>query len=78
VSRWAERGVSGGIPFGNLDPLTDGTLKLAKPDFYEGALPEQLIEKFARISTALLFRKTTFQSRRTSSLKLRGQTEREE
>jgi hypothetical protein len=36
------RAVSGGILFGNLDPLTDGTLKPAKPDFYEGALPEQL------------------------------------
>jgi hypothetical protein len=36
------RSVSGGIPFGNLDPLTDGTLKLAKPYFYEGALLEQL------------------------------------
>ncbi|KAF2182612.1 hypothetical protein K469DRAFT_585737 [Zopfia rhizophila CBS 207.26] len=33
---------SGGIPFTNLDPLTDGTLKPGNPDIYYGARPEQL------------------------------------
>ncbi|KAJ4286965.1 hypothetical protein N0V90_012845 [Kalmusia sp. IMI 367209] len=33
---------SGGIPFNNLDPLTDGTLKPGNPDVYYGALPHQL------------------------------------
>ncbi|KAF2276697.1 uncharacterized protein EI97DRAFT_376289 [Westerdykella ornata] len=32
---------SGGIPFNNLDPLTDGTLKPGNPDVYYGARPEQ-------------------------------------
>lgn len=36
---------SGGIPFTNLDPLTDGTLKPGKPDIYHGARPEQLSRK---------------------------------
>ena len=35
--------VSGGIPFGNLAPLTDGTLKPGNPDLYYGARPEQLL-----------------------------------
>lgn len=30
------------LPFGNLAPLTDGTIANAKPDYYEGARPEQL------------------------------------
>ena len=34
--------VSGGIPFTNLDPLTDGTLLPGNPDIYYGARPEQL------------------------------------
>ncbi|KAK5086187.1 hypothetical protein LTR70_007432 [Exophiala xenobiotica] len=34
--------VSGGIPFTNLDPLTDGTLAPGNPDVYYGARPEQL------------------------------------
>ncbi|KAF1970594.1 hypothetical protein BU23DRAFT_473853 [Bimuria novae-zelandiae CBS 107.79] len=33
---------SGGIPFTNLEPLTDGTLKPGNPDIYYGARPEQL------------------------------------
>lgn len=33
---------SGGIPFANLEPLTDGTLKPGNPDIYYGARPEQL------------------------------------
>jgi hypothetical protein len=33
---------SGGIPFTNLDPLIDGTLKPGNPDIYYGARPEQL------------------------------------
>ncbi|KAF2763027.1 hypothetical protein EJ05DRAFT_481878 [Pseudovirgaria hyperparasitica] len=33
---------SGGIPFTNLDPLTNGTLKPGNPDLYYGARPEQL------------------------------------
>jgi hypothetical protein len=33
---------SGGIPFANLSPLTDGTLKPGNPDIYYGARPEQL------------------------------------
>lgn len=34
--------VSGGIPFTNLDPLTNGTLVPGNPDIYYGARPEQL------------------------------------
>ena len=34
--------VSGGIPFTNLDHLTDGTLVPGNPDRYYGARPEQL------------------------------------
>lgn len=36
------RCVSGGIPFANLDPLTDGRLRPGNPDRYYGARPEQL------------------------------------
>ncbi|KAF2454500.1 hypothetical protein BDY21DRAFT_353104 [Lineolata rhizophorae] len=36
---------SGGIPFTNLDPLTDSTLKPGNPDIYYGARPEQLSRK---------------------------------
>ncbi|KAI9809339.1 MAG: hypothetical protein M1825_002631 [Sarcosagium campestre] len=36
------RCVVGGIPFTNLDHLTDGTLAAGKPDRYYGARPEQL------------------------------------
>ncbi|KAF2844171.1 hypothetical protein T440DRAFT_523705 [Plenodomus tracheiphilus IPT5] len=36
---------SGGIPFTNLDHLTDGTLKPGNPDVYYGARPEQLSRK---------------------------------
>jgi hypothetical protein len=36
---------SGGIPFANLDPLTDTTLKPGNPDIYYGARPEQLSRK---------------------------------
>lgn len=36
------RCVSGGIPFTNLDHLTDGTLVPGNPDIYYGARPEQL------------------------------------
>ena len=36
---------SGGIPFTNLEPLTDGTLKPGSPDVYYGARPEQLSRK---------------------------------
>lgn len=36
---------SGGIPFTNLNPLTDGTLKPGNPDVYYGARPEQLTRK---------------------------------
>jgi hypothetical protein len=36
---------SGGIPFTNLDPLTDGMLKPGNPDIYYGARPEQLTRK---------------------------------
>ncbi|EQL32384.1 hypothetical protein BDFG_05400 [Blastomyces dermatitidis ATCC 26199] len=32
----------GGYPFGNLAPLTDGTLAQVKPDHFYGARPEQL------------------------------------
>jgi hypothetical protein len=34
--------VAGGIPFRNLDHLTDGTLVLGNPDRYYGAGPERL------------------------------------
>ncbi|KAF3484297.1 uncharacterized protein GIQ15_03621 [Arthroderma uncinatum] len=34
--------VGGDYPFGNLAPLTDGTLAKAKPDHFFGARPEQL------------------------------------
>ncbi len=33
---------AGELPFGNLEPLTDGTLVDAKPDFYDGARPAQI------------------------------------
>ena len=33
---------AGEVPFGNLKPLTDGTLVDAKPDFYDGARPTQI------------------------------------
>ncbi|KAL8700904.1 MAG: hypothetical protein Q9201_005199 [Fulgogasparrea decipioides] len=33
---------AGELPFGNLKPLTDGTLIDAKPDFYDGAYPTQI------------------------------------
>ncbi|KAF2690374.1 hypothetical protein K458DRAFT_474582 [Lentithecium fluviatile CBS 122367] len=33
---------AGGIPFTNLDPLTDGAIKPGNPDIYYGARPEQL------------------------------------
>ena len=36
---------AGGIPFTNLSPLTDGTLKPGNPDIYYGARPEQLSRK---------------------------------
>jgi hypothetical protein len=36
---------SGGIPFTNLDPLTNGMLKPGNPDVYYGARPEQLSRK---------------------------------
>ncbi|KAF2803001.1 uncharacterized protein BDZ99DRAFT_178900 [Mytilinidion resinicola] len=36
---------SGGVPFTNLDPLTDGTLTPGNPDVYYGARPEQLTQK---------------------------------
>lgn len=34
--------ISGGIPFTNLEHLTDGTLVPGSPDIYYGARPEQL------------------------------------
>lgn len=34
--------VSGGVPFTNLEHLTDGTLVSSKPDLFYGARPEQL------------------------------------
>ncbi len=33
---------AGDLPFGNLEPLTDGTLVDPKPDFYDGATPAQI------------------------------------
>ncbi|SLM37932.1 hypothetical protein LPUS_07942 [Lasallia pustulata] len=36
------RCVAGGIPFTNLDPLTDGTISPGSPDIFYGARPEQL------------------------------------
>lgn len=30
------------IPFNNLAPLTNGTITIPRPDFYDGARPEQL------------------------------------
>ena len=32
----------GGLLFTNLEPLTDGTLVDAEPDFYDGARPEEI------------------------------------
>jgi hypothetical protein len=32
----------GDLVFTNLEPLTDGTLVGAKPDYYDGARPEQI------------------------------------
>lgn len=37
--------VGGGYPFGNLKPLTDGTISSAWPDRFFGARPEQLDRK---------------------------------
>ena len=37
--------VAGGIPFTNLDHLTDGTLVPGNPDIYYGARPEQLARR---------------------------------
>jgi hypothetical protein len=34
--------ILGGIPFGNLAYLTDGTFKSDNPDLYYGVRPEQL------------------------------------
>jgi len=34
--------VSGGIPFANLEHLTDGTIVAGNPDIYYGTRPEQL------------------------------------
>ena len=34
--------ISGGVPFTNLDHLTDGTIAPGNPDIYYGARPEQL------------------------------------
>ena len=39
---------SGGIPFNNLDSLTDGTLKPGNPDIFYGARPEQLDRKIRK------------------------------
>ncbi|KAK2814173.1 hypothetical protein FQN50_000577 [Emmonsiellopsis sp. PD_5] len=36
------KAVGGGYPFGNLKPLTDGTISSAWPDRFFGARPEQL------------------------------------
>jgi hypothetical protein len=36
---------AGELPFGNLEPMTDGTLMDAKPDFYDGANPEQIHQR---------------------------------
>lgn len=36
---------AGELPFGNLEPMTDGTLVDAKPDFYDGANPEQIHQR---------------------------------
>ena len=33
---------AGDLPFGNLKPITDGTLVDPKPDFYDGARPTQI------------------------------------
>ena len=33
---------AGELPFGNLKPLTDGTLVDAKPDFYDRVRPAQI------------------------------------
>ena len=41
-TKWDERRVQRNVVFGNLAPLTDGTLKNAKPDLYYGGRPEQL------------------------------------
>lgn len=30
------------IPFNNLAPLTDGTITISRPDFYDGSRPERL------------------------------------
>ena len=36
------KGRSGGIPFNNLDPLTNSSIKPGNPDVYYGARPEEL------------------------------------
>ncbi|KAL8837690.1 MAG: hypothetical protein Q9170_002422 [Blastenia crenularia] len=42
ISGNAEITSAADLPFGNLDPLTDGTLVDAKPDFYDGVPPSQI------------------------------------
>lgn len=40
--RQANHPFSRNTVFGNLEPLTDGTIVLAKPDIYYGAYPKEL------------------------------------
>ncbi|KAL5331167.1 hypothetical protein ACEPPN_000696 [Leptodophora sp. 'Broadleaf-Isolate-01'] len=61
--------ISGGIPFTNLNHLTDGTLVPGNPDRYYGARPEHSAGMSAQSSaaTSSLRRNTIFLLRRTSS-----------
>jgi hypothetical protein len=50
----------GDLVFVNLEPLTDGTLVDAKPDYYDGAHPEQ-IDKQIREQLASVIIPSTLQ-----------------
>ena len=50
----------GDLVFTNLELLTDGTLANAKPDYYDGARPEQ-IEKWVRDELASVIMPLTLQ-----------------
>lgn len=45
--------VAGGIPFGNLESLTDGTLKSVNPDIHYGARLEKLAGKSSKSSRGI-------------------------
>lgn len=49
---------SGDVIFGNLEPLTDGTIVSGNPDIYYGARPEQLDQKVRKELSGLIIPST--------------------